>query len=34
MKAAMGKTNTHNGKYIQNRRLMCDSQEKSIKRKG
>jgi hypothetical protein len=34
MKAAMGKTTTYNGKHIHNRRLLCDSQEKSKKRKG
>jgi hypothetical protein len=31
MKAAMGKTTTHNGKYIHNRSLVRDSQEKSTK---
>jgi len=30
----MGKTNTHNGKRIHNRSLVCDSKEKSTKRKG
>lgn len=33
MKEAIGKTNTHNGKYIHNGSLVCDSQEKSKKEK-
>ena len=34
MKAEMGKPNTHNGKHICNRSLVCDSKDKSTKRKG